>query len=487
MLLKELLDTIKDKTIYGRIDEAREVTPAISPDECNKDSLLFITKRVNARGIVDLPTFNERPYAIITDGILSRATDIPVIYTEGARSVLAMAYSLHYGIKQTKMQLVGVTGTNGKTTTATLIYEILDRCGIKAGLMGTGTIKCHGKNLTPSGYTMTTPDPSLLYASLKEMEQEGCEIVVMEISSHSIALSKIDGLRFTLGIFTNLSSEHMDFHNNMEDYFATKMRFFSRCDTALFNIDDYYAKRGYILHDGPKESVGIIESANIYATDIHLNGLSGSDFLYRSDGLIFKALLRLPGAHNIYNALMALGCAIKLGVKPCLAKSALASITGVCGRMEIVHIQPYVIIDYAHTPKALEILLKSIKPTLKIEQKLYLVFGCGGDRDPSKRSIMGKIAIQYADKVIITEDNNRTESFDAIAENIITDIKSSPKYIIIPDRCAAINYALTKAQDYDVVAIIGKGHERYIIDCDGMRPFDERAIIREYYGEKHED
>ncbi len=486
MRLKELLNSISEKTVNGILDEERELIPTFTPDECSEDSLLFITRKVGGSGILPLPVFKKRPYAILTDGILSQGTDIPAIYTKEARSALSIAYKLHYGLDKSTLKLVGVTGTNGKTTTATLIYEILLRCNIKAGFIGTGYIKCCGKLLSDEGYTMTTPDPSVLYKTLRQMQDDACEVVVMEVSSHALALHKVDGLDFTLGIFTNLSSEHMDFHSDMEEYFNTKMRLFSNCAISLFNVDDYYGNRAYNTCSGKKRGVGILESSDIYATDINLNGLSGSEFLYRTDNLIFKAQLALPGAYNVYNALMALAAVIELGIKPCLAKVALASIKSVTGRLEIIHERPHVIIDYAHTPEALKNLLKSIKAILKPRQKLILVFGCGGDRDTTKRHLMGKTAIQYADKVVITEDNNRTESFDAIATDIVADIQKSTRYIIIPDRYAAIKYALGEAKTYDVVAIVGKGHERYIIDCDGMRPFDERMIVREHYGEDNE-
>jgi UDP-N-acetylmuramoyl-L-alanyl-D-glutamate--2,6-diaminopimelate ligase len=381
------------------------------------------------------------------------------------------------------MKFIGITGSNGKTTTATLIYEILRKCGYKAGFIGTGKIISDGVVLTDSTYSMTTPDPTLLFPSIARMQADGCEYIVMEVSSHSIALGKIDPIYFEYAIFTNLDSDHLDFHKTKEDYFNTKLRLFEKTKMGLFNIDDDYVRQAYDRSNCDKRSLGIINRADVFATEVELKSLDKSSFFYREKDLIFKARINVGGAFNVYNALSALKCVIDLGIKPCIVKEALAAVEHVDGRMEIIEGYVRAVIDYAHTPMAFYNLLKTLKIKINPKQSMILVFGCGGDRDKTKRSEFGKYAEMFADKIIITEDNSRTEPFPAIADDIVRGIKSKT-YTIIEDREKAIKYAFKSAKQGDVIAVIGKGHERYKIIGNDYIAFDERKIIRECMKEK---
>ena len=331
--------------------------------------------------------------------------------------------------------------------------------------------------LTEDEYSMTTPDPSLLYTSLRKMQDAGCEYAVMEVSSHSLALNKTAPIKFEYAIFNNLSPEHMDFHKDMESYFESKLKLFQSAKRGLFNLDDSYSRRAYESVSCEKSSVGIIHDGDAYITDVSLLGLSGASFYYRQSRLIFGVKSPLLGSFNVYNSLIALRCVIDLGIKPCIAKRGLEEIKSVNGRMEIIRSDITVVIDYAHTPEAFNNCLKTLFKANNKRQKLICVFGCGGDRDKEKRRLMGKSADLYCDAVILTEDNSRTENLHSIISDIAKGI--CKEYTFIESRADAIRYALRLANVGDTVAILGKGHEKYIINSSGTNPFDEKKIVKE--------
>ena len=299
--------------------------PIITVNEIQNDSILFITDKVSKD---DQPFEFKKNEATPLVAIASRNKNIispncPIIRVGNVREALSYAVSNSCDIDYGKIKFIGVTGTNGKTTTATLIYEILRICGYKVGFIGTGKIISDGVILSKETYSMTTPDPTLLYPSIATMYKDGCEYIVMEISSHSIALGKIAPIKFEYAIFTNLDDDHLDFHGNKEEYFETKLKLFSSTNQGLFNLDDKYARRAASLANCKVSTFGIINEGDAYATEINVNELSKSSFYYRANNLIFKANTNLIGAFNIYNALAALKCVIDLGIKPCIAKGAI--------------------------------------------------------------------------------------------------------------------------------------------------------------------
>ena len=454
------------------------INPKITVNEPENDSILFITDKISKENqVFDFSKSDKIP--VIAVASYSRnviSANCPIIRVENVREALSYAASNVCDIDYEKIKFIGITGTNGKTTTATLIYEILRICGYKVGFIGTGKIISNGTTLSEETYSMTTPDPTLLYPSIERMSLDGCEYIVMEVSSHSIALSKIVPIKFEYAIFTNLDNDHLDFHSNIEEYFQTKLQLFSSTKKGLFNLDDKYSRRATELVSCPFSTFGIINEADAYATEISSDNKSKSSFFYRASNLIFKAQINLLGAFNIYNSLAALKCVIDLGVKPCIAKRAIESITGVEGRMQIIDGEIKAVIDYAHTPMAFYNCLKTLKQSINTQQKLIVVFGCGGDRDKSKRALFGMHAETYADRIIITEDNSRNESFDDIANDIISGIKSKA-FELIQDRESAIKHAIKNANPGDLVAVLGKGHEKYKIIKDEYIPFDERKII----------
>lgn len=458
--------------------EIDNVTTALN--KIGSSTLFVLIKSISfdVNGIINC-VLNRKPAAIICDfDILFDAGSIPVLRCESARKALPHIYTAYYGINYEKMRFCAVTGTNGKTTTATMLSHILTHSGFRVGFIGTGKITINNKAITDKMYSMTTPDPELLYYAIKQMENAGCEYVVMEVSSHALYFEKVCPIPFEISIFTNLSSEHMDLHRNMESYFKTKMKLFCSTKVGIFNMDDEYSKRACEESVCQKITTGIIYDADAVATDVKINGLSGSEYIYKEKNRLFKVKLSLAGGFNIYNSMMATAAAICLGVKPHEAKEALANLELIEGRLEIIRDDVTVIIDYAHTEEAFINLLKTIKIAKNIEQNIITVFGCGGNRDSSKRPKMARAAEKYSDFVIVTTDNSRDESESKIIKDILSGFNSEECRKVITSRAAAIEYAILTAKRGDIITVIGKGHERYNIDKNGYSDFDERNIIK---------
>ena len=473
----DLFKGYRDIYIPTSLDAHTAVSVSVSKEDIKEDELLFITERVNG----DNKPFDPRTLPIMPLGIVvSRsqevlAEDIPIIRVENVRAALAFALSNTYEIDYSRIKFIGVTGTNGKTTTATMIHRILSDAGYKTGFIGTGKI-CSGETLlSDPTYSMTTPDPTTLYPAIARMQKDGCTHIVMEVSSHSIALGKIAPIKFEYAIFTNLDDDHLDFHKTKEAYFNTKLDLFKSVKRGLFNLDDEYSRLAYTLSNCEKSSFGIVHQGDSYATDIDIE-ISDSLFYYREKDLIAKMVIKLPGAFNVYNSIAALRCAIDLGIKPCIAKRSIESIEYIEGRMEVIKGDVNVIIDYAHTPSAFYNCLKTVKRSINAWQNITVVFGCGGNRDALKRPVFGKYAEMLADKIVITEDNSRNESTDKIISDIISGMQKDT-HKIIKDRASAIEYAIKNAAYGDVVIIVGKGHEKYKITSEGYVPFDEKKIV----------
>lgn len=403
---------------------------------------------------------------------------IPVLKCKNARRLLAYIYARFYEINFKKLHFVGITGTNGKTTTATMLSHILSHSGKKVGFIGTGKIIINGKLISDFDYSMTTPDPEYLYYAIKEMQLAECEYVIMEVSSHALYFDKTAPILFDIALFTNLSAEHLDFHKSIDEYFEAKMKLFSRTKFGIFNTDDEYSQKAYMQAKCKKSCIGILKDADAMAREVCLSGLSSSEYIYREKSRLFKVNLKLGGAFNVYNSMMATAAALSLGIEPEKIKDAFGTLDFIDGRLEIINDEITVIIDYAHTEEAFRNLLKLVYSNKNIEQKLITVFGCGGERDKTKRPKMAREAEKYSDLVIVTSDNSRQESEIEIIKNILSGFKSTEHRKVITSRKAAIEYAIAFADAGDTVAIIGKGHERYNLDKNGTHRFDERVIIK---------
>ncbi len=482
----KLTDIIKN-TEYELIglcgdEEIMYITTHIK--ECDKKTLLIIPNSKKAKKI----SFdNCCAAAVMCDCELVLPSHMPRIIVEDTRIALAYAFSNYYSVNYEKMKIIGVTGTNGKTSTAHFIEEALLSGGAMVGAIGTGRIAINRDILSEENYSMTTPDPSLLYKSLKRMELSGCTHVVMEVSSHALTLHKVDPISFEYGIMTNLSPEHMDFHVNIDDYYNAKSKLFTMCKNAVFNIDDPYCQKAYNDFPGRKISAGVLFRGDVFATDIEDHGFDGIRYLYHGTNFTFAADLKIAGIYNVYNSMLAITVATDMGISPCTIKNAISSLKMIEGRFEIIKDDITVIIDYAHTDSALECILKSIG-FAKGKGRLTVLFGAGGERDKEKRPRMAKATEKYADKIVVTTDNSRNEDpLDIICDIIRGFEKKS--YTVCPDRAQAIREAILDARSGDTVAIIGKGHERYNIDKTGYHSFDERNIINDSLLErkKHEN
>ena len=413
--------------------------------------------------------------------------NITFIYCDNTRRAAAKLYNAWYGCPSEKLKIIAVTGTNGKTSTTCMLRAIFEAALYKCGIIG--TVECtsgeHRLSANPESplANMTTPDPKELYRTLAFMAADGVDYVFMEASSHALKLSKLDALFFEAAIFTNLTPEHLDFHETMEDYKESKAKLFGMSKTALINADDPLGKymahcaRGRVYSYSAKG-----EKADFFADEV-ISDSRGISYTLVSKKTIMKIKSSLRGGFNVDNTLSAAACGLLFGISPATIAEALRSITGISGRMERLKLDPSadfsVYIDYAHTPDALENLLVSARRMAKTGERIVLLFGCGGDRDKSKRPLMGRIASECADFSIITSDNSRGEDREVIIEEIMQGFDKKRGHIIIPDRRKAIEYAVTHAESGDVILLAGKGHERYEIDTNGKHPFDERQIVAE--------
>lgn len=451
-----------------------------STKDIRTDDLFVLIKGINfdTEKIIDY-IISKSPRVIVCDADRIIRTDIPIIRVKDARAMLSHLLSRYYNIDYERMRFVGVTGTNGKTTTATMIKTILERSGAKCGFIGTGIIEIADERINRQHYSMTTPDPEELYPLIKKMELEGCDTVIMEISSHSLALGKVAPIPFLCSVFTNLSEEHLDFHRGMDDYYRTKLSLFSQSKNGVFNADDEYSSRAMNELSGTCKtySVGVLWDADVMARDVNLKGFSGSSYIYREANLIFKVYLNMPGTYNIYNSLLAIKCALVLGVSAKAARDAIKELSGVEGRFETINGPVMVIIDYAHTEKAFENLLKTVNSFKNTGQNIITVFGCGGERDRTKRPKMARAAERYSDFTIVTSDNPRGEEERDIIADILSGFERTERRKVVSSRTAAISGAILSAKDGDIVVILGKGHEKYTIDKNGYHDFDERKIV----------
>lgn len=411
--------------------------------------------------------------------ISERQTGAPnEILVNSTREALAKMSSAFYGEPSKKMKLIGVTGTNGKTSTTHMIKKILEHCDKKTGLIGTVSYMAGGEML--SSASLTTPKPQELHRIFKSMAESGCEYCVMEVSSQALAQGRCIGLEFSAAVFTNLTQDHLDYHGTMENYANAKAKLFSQCKCAVLNKDDGrfdFMKNavlsGNIISYSKKDN-----RADYFADNIHL-GKAECEYILYTKGKKYNVRIDIPGEFTVYNSLAAISCCSALGIDTVRCVKALAETGGVPGRAEVLKTDtPYtIIIDYAHSPDAIENILSSVRQFAK--GRVIALFGCGGDRDKTKRPLMAQKAAENADYLIITSDNPRTENPDEIIEDIIPGINGKgTSCAIISDRTQAIDYAIKNAREGDVIVLCGKGHETYQIIGDEKIHYDEREIVK---------
>lgn len=483
MLLSILAEAAKEYFID--IDGDCQIK-ALSQDsrEKNDDALFFCVRgsRFDAHDFAEDAVKNGA-VALVVEKKLTNI-NVPQVLVSDVRAAMGLMASKFFGNPASKLKLVGITGTKGKTTTSYFIKSILDAAGIKNGVIGTtggivGDEKIEAK--------LTTPDPIDLHRMLSYMLQMGAEVVCMEVSAHAIDMKRVMGVQFEAACYTNLSQDHLDYFDDMQSYFEAKKRFVlsEQVKNLAINADDETSEAIMAELRIPYSSYGISANADIFARDIEINDEGVSFTLSLWNEQWYPVHINMMGTFNVYNSLAATAISLILGIKPEFIVKGIESVRVVPGRAEVLETStPYkVIVDYSHSPAALENILRTVKSFTK--HKLILLFGCGGDRDHQKRPIMGSIAGKFADFTIITSDNPRTEEPMKIISEIEEGIKSTDgKYILIENRREAIRYALDISQEGDVVILAGKGDETYQ-EIQGQKYlFNEKNIVSEILYEK---
>ena len=474
MKLREL---IKNLSIIEMNADAELEISGVSYDsrKTEKGDMFVAIRGFEADGHKFIPKAVENGAAVILCEE-KPSCDIPYVLVSDSRYGLAIVSRDFFGDPASEMTMIGITGTSGKTSSSYLIKHMLEsKLDAKVGLIGTngnmiGDEFLHTEHTTPESYE--------LHKLFRHMADSGCTHVVMEVSSHSLTLERVAGIHFDVALYTNLSQDHLDFHETMEEYAAAKRKLFSMCSLGCFNLDDAWAD---FMRDGASCRTMTFSTekneADLVAKDIRLTA-DGVRFASVSGDEISITKLGIPGMFSVYNALGTMSVGLALGLSLADCSDAMSSAKGVKGRLEIVPTGRdfSVVIDYSHKPDALEKVLKTLKPVTR--GRLIALFGCGGDRDKLKRPIMGRIAADNADLVVVTSDNPRTEDPDEIIREIVAGMKDkrTPTKVIC-DRREAIAWAIDNAAPGDVLLLAGKGHEDYQVVGHEKHHMDEREIV----------
>jgi len=476
----KLKDVLQGLEILSATADLEMEIPAVSYDsrQTRTGDLFVAMTGFAVDGHTFIPKAVENGAAVVLCEKIPE-TDVPYVQVENTRRALAVVGANFHHHPADSMTMVAVTGTNGKTTTTYLLKAILEQAqGAKVGLIGTNQ-NMIGEEIIPT--ERTTPESFELQKLFARMRDAGCTHVVMEVSSHALALDRVYGVTYKVGVFTNLTQDHLDFHNTMEEYCDAKAILFRRCEDGVCNADDPWTER--LLREATcnRFTYGRQSAADLRAEDVELE----------ADHIAFTAVTKdqrvgvrvnIPGGFMVYNTLDVLGAALMLGVSLEQSAEILKTVSGVKGRVEVIPTpgKDYTVLaDYAHSPDGMENVLKSVKGFAK--GRTVALFGCGGDRDKTKRPKMGAVAAQWADFVVVTTDNPRTE----VPADIINDIlpglaDTATPYVVVEDRVEAIHYCMDHAQPGDVIVLCGKGHETYQEINHVKYHMDEREIVAEY-------
>lgn len=458
------------------------------------DSVCFDTRSLEAGGLfVAVRGYETDGHLYIAEAVKQGAVcivceetpeiEVPYILVHDSRKALAVVSAAWYGYPASKISIIGVTGTNGKTTVTSLIKQAIELCtGDIAGLIGTNGIKIGD---TEYDNERTTPESFDVHRYLSKMVDMGCRYAVMEVSSHALRLDRLYGIGFETGVYLNLSPDHLDFHDSMEDYAAAKTILFQKSRVSAINIDDEYAKQMMRSVTGKLYTYSIMDdSADFVAKNIKLL-TDKVDFSVLTVGNLNRIVLNIPGLFSVYNAMAVISALNPLGFDMEDITDALRKCVGVKGRAELVPNGKdfTVMIDYAHTPDALRNIITTSRGFTR--GRVVTLFGCGGDRDRTKRPKMGSIAAELSDFVVVTSDNPRTETPGDIINEILTGMADTKTpYKVIENRREAIHWALDNSKPGDVLILAGKGHETYQILGKDKIHFDEREVVAEYFDER---
>jgi len=473
----QVAGNVQRKDVTGIFYDSRKVTRGsvfVAVKGFNVDGHRFINEAVNKGA---LAVILEDDDAVPDELFLH--TETAKILVKDSRTALAEISKGFYKNISEKIKLIGITGTKGKTTTSFIIKSILETAGNKTGLLGTIANYIGDKKIESS---LTTPESNDLNELLFEMYNSGCNYVVMEVSSHSLALKRVHGLSFSAAVFTNISSDHLDFHNNFENYLSAKKILFDNLSLSAFgvyNVDDKSSPKIIENRVAPLYSLGKMPGADFIIKNISYN-LGGTSFTLENQNRNYAVTTSLVGEFNAYNASFAFAVAVLLGIDPDTAVEGIKNTPQVPGRFEMTGKEDKkVIIDYSHNADSLEKTLLAIKSIIKDMHPVYTVFGCGGNRDRTKRPVMGKIASDLSKKVFITSDNPRNEDPMGIIKEIESGI-TKKNYEIIEDREEAIKLAISKSEPDAVILVAGKGHETYQEIKGVRRHFSDREVADKY-------
>ena len=485
--LKDIISTLDVQQVQGNQNvsiqditaDSRAVKPNslfIALDGATVDGHNYIDKAVDAGAV-----------AVIVSKPVTVPADVCVITVDDTRQAMMVCVPYFFDYPANRMRMVGVTGTNGKTTTTHMIRHILKAQGFKVGVIGTVHIM-----IGDTSYPIhnTTPDVVDLQHILHQMVQENVEYCVMEVSSHALALGRVSGVEFDTAVFTNLTQDHLDFHKTFENYLAAKCKLFEQVSApnqvkdnkgAVINIDDSYGYRVMEKTTAPTITYSTLGKGTLNASDVHMS-TKNSQYTVNYKGESYPVSMNTTGLFNVYNTLAAIGACLQEGISMEAIDTSLKTFSSVPGRFELIEEGEdfAVVVDYAHTPDGLQNILETAK-AIK-ENRIIIVFGCGGDRDATKRPIMGRIAAEYGDKIYVTSDNPRTEDPVQIVKDVEVGVKEALRegtsYEVIVDRREAINHAIHDAKAGDIVIIAGKGHENYQILKNETIHFDDREEAR---------
>lgn len=485
--LKDIISTLDVQQVQG--DQNVSIQDITADSRAVKPNSLFIAldgATVDGHNYID-KAVDAGAVAVIVSKPVTVPADVCVITVDDTRQAMMVCVPYFFDYPANRMRMVGVTGTNGKTTTTHMIRHILKAQGFKVGVIGTVHIM-----IGDTSYPIhnTTPDVVDLQHILHQMVQENVEYCVMEVSSHALALGRVSGVEFDTAVFTNLTQDHLDFHKTFENYLAAKCKLFEQVSApnqvkdnkgAVINIDDSYGYRVMEKTTAPTITYSTLGKGTLNASDVHMS-TKNSQYTVNYKGESYPVSMNTTGLFNVYNTLAAIGACLQEGISMEAIDTALKTFSSVPGRFELIEEgQDFaVVVDYAHTPDGLQNILETAK-AIK-ENRIIIVFGCGGDRDATKRPIMGRIAAEYGDKIYVTSDNPRTEDPVQIVKDVEVGVKEALRegtsYEVIVDRREAINHAIHDAKAGDIVIIAGKGHENYQILKNETIHFDDREEAR---------
>ncbi|MDF2595137.1 MAG: UDP-N-acetylmuramoyl-L-alanyl-D-glutamate--2,6-diaminopimelate ligase [Clostridia bacterium] len=482
MKLKDLVVGLQYECIRGDLEA--EIDNVIYDSRIKTKSGLFIAIegfKTDGHQFIDAAIENGVKALVVQKGVKCDRQDIAIIQVVNTRSAMAVIANNMFKYPSQNLNLVGVTGTNGKTSITYLLGQILESYQKTIGIIGTIENRIGEMVLKAE---RTTPESLDLQAIFHKMVEHEVEYAIMEVSSHALDLNRVDGSNFEVGIFTNLTQDHLDFHKNMENYAHAKAKLFKLCKEGIINKDSEYGAEMIKEATCKIITYGIEEQADYKASDVKITS-SGVEYTLLCPKGSYQVKVPIPGKFTVYNTLAVIAAACSLDIPMDHIVTALSQVKGVPGRVQsFVSSKGYsVLVDYAHTPDGLENVLSTISQFA--QNKVITVFGCGGDRDKTKRPMMGEIAAKYSDKVIITSDNPRSESPTQIIDEIEIGVKRlDSAYVKIEDREKAILLALKEAQEGDVVLVAGKGHENYQILKDRIIHFDDSEVVKAYMQEE---